>query len=68
MNKTISQFPRIEISPKHKIALAEKYSVTIVAVRNALKFHSDSELANNIRKDAIALLESEAKSARKLIK
>jgi hypothetical protein len=67
MNKTTSRFPRIEISPKYKIELAQKHNVTLQAVRNALKFHSESELANNIRKDAIALLESEAKSAKKLM-
>ncbi len=67
MNKTTSRFPRIEISSKRKIELAAKHGVTLQAVRNALKFHSESDLAETIRKDAISLLEKEAESAKKLM-
>jgi DeoR/GlpR family transcriptional regulator of sugar metabolism len=62
------EMPRIELSEKHKIQLSKEHEVTLQTVRNALRYFSNSDKAIAIRKGAIELLESEAKSARKLIK
>lgn len=57
------KIPRIELSAKLKGQLAAKYGVTTQAIRNALKYHTNSDQAQKIRKDAIKLLKKEAKNA-----
>lgn len=52
--------PRIELSEKHKIDLKEKHQVSLQTVRNALKYFSNSEKAQEIRKDALELLKEES--------
>jgi hypothetical protein len=60
------QMPRIELSEKHKIDLKEKHQVSLQTVRNALKYFSNSEKAQEIRQDAIGLLKEEAIKAEQL--
>lgn len=57
------EMPTIELPEKHKLQLKEKHGVTLQTVRNALKYFSNSEKAQAIRKDAIELLQNEAAKA-----
>lgn len=62
------ELPEINISPEHKKEIAKKKGVTTQAVRNALKYHSNSLAAQEIRTEAIAVLQNEAKKARIIVK
>lgn len=60
--------PRIELSENHKIDLKVKHNVSLQTVRNALKYFSNSEKAQEIRKDAIELLKKEVNKAEEIEK
>ena len=56
------ELPKIEVSESAKRALAEKHGCTLQSVRNALKYFSNSEQAQAIRKSAKAMLIAEAEA------
>lgn len=56
------ELPRIELSEGRKKELATKFKCTTQAVRNALKYQSDSDQARAIRKAAKSILLKDAKN------
>lgn len=55
MNKRVKRVPIIALPVESVLKLAEVYNVTRAAIYNALNYHSNSEQARKIRKDAIEL-------------